>query len=50
MKTFYIYNISNDEYLGEVTAYDILSAERKAFGIFPDVNSDYIAAFSEKFN
>ena len=49
MKTYYIYNISNDEYLGEVKANSIVDAEYKACGVFLDVESDYISAFTTKY-
>lgn len=50
MKTFYIYNIATDEYIGEVKAIDTVSAEFKAIKeLNIQFNSDYVAAFSEKF-
>lgn len=50
MKTYYIYDISTDEYLGEIAASSAISAERKAAGtIAKDIDTDLIAAFSERF-
>lgn len=50
MKTFYIYNITTDEYIGEVKADSVLSAELKAIKeLNITFNSDYVAAFSEKY-
>lgn len=50
IKTYYIYNIATDEFVGEVEAYDTLGAERKAIKTLKfDFNADYIAAFTEKF-
>ena len=46
MKEYIIINLSTDEVLGKVRAYDITSAEYKACGIWATVKSDYIAAFS----
>ena len=46
MKTYIIIDLSTDEVLGTVNAYDVISAEYKACGIWTTVNSDYIAAFS----
>ena len=50
MKTYYIYNILTDEFLGTVEASDSIQAEFKAADKFQDsaLNSLYIAAFSEK--
>lgn len=49
MRTYYIYNIATDEYLGEVIASDTLSAEFKACGMFDEIPSEYLLAFTEKF-
>lgn len=50
MKTYYIYNIATDEYIGTVEANTISGAERKAAGtIAKEIDSEYIAAYSEKF-
>ena len=49
MKTYYIMNLATDEWLGEVEAYDIDSAEFKACGIWTNIDSVYIVAFSNKF-
>ena len=50
MKTYYIYNIATDEYLGEVRALSILDAERTAIKVLDlMIDSDKVAAFSEKF-
>ncbi len=49
MNTYYIYDISNDNFLGTVEANSIAGAERKACGIFTEIDSNYIAAFSYKF-
>lgn len=49
MKTYYIYNIATDEYLGKVEANSTISAERKACGIFTEIDSNLIAAFTEEF-
>jgi hypothetical protein len=46
MKEYIIIDLSTDEVLGTVRAYDIISAEYKACGIWATVKSDYIAAFS----
>lgn len=49
MKTFYIYNILDDSYLGKVEATDIISAEIKAIKTLNiEIISDYVAAFSER--
>lgn len=49
MKTYYIYNIATDEYLGKVEAADIISAERKAIKTLNiEIDSDYVAAFTER--
>lgn len=52
MRTYFIYNISNDEFLGTVEAVSIADAERKASRteeIYNRVEStDYITAFTEK--
>lgn len=47
MKTFYIINIQTDEVLGTVTAIDTLSAEYKACGIWEEIPSTDLAAFTE---
>ena len=50
MRTYYIYNIATDEYIGTVEANTISGAERKAAGtIAREIDSEYIAAYSEKF-
>lgn len=53
MKTYYIYDISNDEFLGTVEASSISEAERKASrteAIFNRVSrTEYISAFTERF-
>lgn len=50
MKTYYIYNISTDEFLGEVKATSVLSAELKAIETLTlNIPSEYVAAFTEKF-
>lgn len=50
MKTYYIYNIATDEYIGTVEANTISGAENKAAGtIASDIDSNMIAAYSEKF-
>lgn len=50
MKTYYIYNIITDEFLGEVKATSINAAELKAIReLNIKVSSDYVAAFTEKF-
>lgn len=53
MKEYDIYDISSDEpgwghYLGTVSAFDSEGAEWKACGMFPDIPSNYIAAFSKE--
>ena len=52
MKTYYIYNIANDEFLGTVEASSVGEAERKASEIeeiYDKVeNTDYISAFTER--
>lgn len=48
MKTYKIYNIETDEFLGEVRAFSVIEAERlaiKELGL--TISSDLIAAFSE---
>lgn len=47
MKTYYIINFQNDEVLGTVTATSIKDAEYKAAGIWQDVQSDDLMAFTE---
>ena len=49
MNTYYIYNIYTDEYLGTVEAGNTVSAERKACGIWTEIDTEAIAAYSEKF-
>lgn len=50
MREYYIYNIATDEYIGTVEANTISGAERKAAGtIAKEIDSEYIAAYSEKF-
>lgn len=50
MKTYYIYNIATDEYIGTVEANTITGAEQKAAGtIAKDIDTNLIAAFSEKY-
>jgi hypothetical protein len=51
MKTYYIYNLLTDDFLGTVTADSIRAAELKAIQeIEPAslLNSIYIVAFTEK--
>lgn len=53
MREYDIYDISSDEpgwghYLGTVRAFDTEGAEWKACGMFPDIPSNYIAAFSKE--
>ena len=49
MKTYYIYNITTDEYIGEVKATNVDSAELKAITELKiTFSSDYVAAFTEK--
>lgn len=52
MKTYYIYNIANDEFLGTVEASSVSEAERKASKIEEIYNkvesTDYISAFTER--
>lgn len=47
MKTYYIYNIYTDEYVGELKANSILEAEFKAWNEF-GVCTDDIHAFTQK--
>ncbi len=48
MKTYHIYNIATDEYLGEVRAYSVIEAERLAIKeLNLNIDSDLVAAFSE---
>ena len=50
MKTYYIYDITTDEFLGEVRATSITAAELKALKeLNIEISSEYIAAFTEKF-
>lgn len=50
MKTYYIYNISTDEFYGEVKASSVDAAELKALTeLNITISSNYIAAFTEKF-
>ena len=50
MREYYIYNIETDEFIGTVRACSISGAERKAAGtIAKEIDSEYIAAYSEKF-
>lgn len=48
MKTYEIENIATGEKLGEVIAANVTSAEYKACGIWTDVPTDYIAAFTKE--
>lgn len=48
MRTYFIYDISTDELLGEVEATSVLDAERKALRIYEDIESTNIAAFTER--
>ena len=51
MRTYYIYNLKTEEWIGEVKANSILEAERKALTELKiDEESQYIAAFTEKTN
>ena len=48
MRTYYIYNIYTDEYIGELEASSVLDAEFKAWDVF-GVCTDDVYAFTEKF-
>lgn len=50
MKTYYIYNLENDDFLGTVNATSIASAEAKAIKdlAYTNIPSEFIAAFSER--
>lgn len=50
MKTYYIYNLENDDFLGTVKATSIASAETKAIKEleYSGIPSEYIVAFSER--
>lgn len=48
MKTYEIINLNTDEKLGEVTAENVNKAEYKAWGIWTDVPSQFIAAFTKE--
>lgn len=49
MKTYYIYNILTDEFLGTVDARGIIDAERKGAKLYgSELLSIYITAYSEK--
>ena len=48
MKTFEIINLNTDEKLGEVKANNVIDAEYKACGIWPEVPSQLIAAFTKE--
>lgn len=49
MTTYYIYNIANDEYIGEVKATSINAAEFKAIKeLNITFDSNLIAAFTER--
>lgn len=50
MKTYYIYNLENDDFLGTVNATSIASAEAKAIKELEntDIPSEFIVAFSER--
>ncbi len=48
MKTYEIINLNTDEKLGEVTAENVNKAEYKAWGIWTDVPSQLIAAFTKE--
>ena len=49
MKTYYIYNIATDEFIGEVKADSINTAELKAIkALNITFNSDLVAAFTER--
>lgn len=50
MKTYYIYNLENDDFLGTVKATSIASAEAKAIKELENTNipSEFIVAYSEK--
>jgi hypothetical protein len=51
MKTYYIYNIITDEFLGTVKASDSIQAELKALNEIKKtslLDTVYIAAFSER--
>ena len=47
MNTYIIMDISTNKILGEVNAFDVTASEYKACGIWPEVKSDYIAAFNK---
>lgn len=51
IKTYYIYNLLDDSYLGEVRAYTTEGAELEAIKTLhlDNIPSQYIAAYSEKF-
>ena len=50
MKTYYIYNIATDEYIGTVETTNVDSAEFKAIKeLNITFSSDLIAAFTEKY-
>lgn len=50
MKTYYIYNLENDDFLGIVNATCIESAESKAIKELANtgIPSEFIVAFSER--
>lgn len=47
-KTYEIINLNTDEKLGEVEATNVVNAEYKACGIWPEVPSQLIAAFTKE--
>lgn len=47
MKTYYIYHIYTDEFIGTVEAFDIMNAEYKAAGKFTQYHSNEMYALSE---
>lgn len=48
MKTYEIFNLNTDEKLGEVIAENVIKAEYKACGIWKEVPSNLIAAFTKE--
>lgn len=48
MKTYEIINLNTDEKLGEVIAENVVKAERKAYGIWTDIPSQLIAAYTKE--
>jgi hypothetical protein len=50
MKTYYIYNLATDEYIGQVEATSTTTAELKAIKELniTEISSDMVAAFTER--